>query len=403
MMRVTNRLGALLALTAVLMVAYPGGAAAQLREDERPPKTAMERENEARILLDQAIRLEDRGELTPARLIYRDIIERYDGTVAAAQALERIANIEGRPDWGPGLPPVERDPGRRAPAPSTDMRKPSPGLSGLDQSGRTSVIVHSTVLATWLGLAIPIAAEADESTPYGIGMLLGAPAGLFTSLYATRDRKVTATQADVFSQASRMGAWHGLALGLIYDWDGEDVALATAIGGVAGAAFGTSLIVPGKNRESAASLSALAGTYGIWLGLVGSQVFGGESGGEEDNVATAMLAGGDLALAAAMLSSKKVSLSRSRGTLIAVSGAVGAAVGGATDLIFQIDDRSDAWALVGVGTIGGLITGTALTADYDRKRAFDDRVALSLPFEPVLRRDLAGGVMRGMKVFAARF
>ena len=111
----------------------------------------------------------------------------------------------------------------------------------------------TAVMSTWVALAIPISADAQGSAGYGLALLLGPPTGLVTSIYATRGRQVTAPQADVYVLSGNMGFWHGLAIGLIEDLEGREVAGATALGGLLGAGTGALLISPGRTRETAAS------------------------------------------------------------------------------------------------------------------------------------------------------
>jgi hypothetical protein len=351
----------------------------QLTEDERAiPPAALSSEQAAVVLLETAERFEERGELMAARLLYREILERYGETVQATRARDRLAGIEGRPDFGTGLPPVSGQaegstetvtPPPLPPESSTTFERSRSG--GLDQSGRVSVIVYSTVMAAWVALAVPIYAEAEGSPAYGLALLLGAPAGLVTSVYATRDRQVTAAQSDIYVLAGNMGLWHGLALGLIQDWEGHEVAGATALGGLFGTAAGALIVSPGKTRETAAALSSLAAPYGIWYGLMLSGMLRKDSSLDDDATLGAMLIGGDAALAGAVLSMKYVDLSRERARLIGLAGGAGALLGGAIDLLFKIEGR-EAWTMVAAGTTGGLFAGVALTSDYDTKRHFND-------------------------------
>lgn len=361
---------------------------AQLTEEERALQTSLPPEQAAQLLLEVGHRFEELGELTAARLLYREISERYGETIAASRGMERLAAIEGRPDYGTSLPPITRQPSGGAPPPPSGT---PPGgstprtTSGLDQSGRLSIIVYSTVLATYAALAVPIYTEADETMPYGLALLIGAPVGLATSIYATRDRQVTGPQADIFVLASNLGLWHGLALGVIYDWQGHEIAGSAALGGLLGAGAGALIISPGRTRETAAAYSSLVIPYGIWFGLVASQIieddddnFDVDGEGDDTTIGT-MLIAGDAALVGTLLTLKQVELSRSRARLIGVSGAVGAMIGGAVDLLFGIDDQREAWITIGIGSVGGLVAGVALTADYDNRRGFSDPARAALP------------------------
>jgi hypothetical protein len=365
----------------------------QLTDEERAiPPEVLSPDQAARVLMEVAERFEGQGELAAARLLYREVVERYADTVHAARAQERLDALEVRPGSGTDLPPIPPDT-----APPTGSETVTPPVvppssipaagsttfensSGLDQSGRLSVIAYSTLLSTWVALAVPIYAEAEGSEEYGLALLVGAPAGLVASVYATRDRQVTAQQADIYVLAGNMGIWHGLALGLVNDWEGHETAGATALGGLLGAATGAVLIAPGRTRETSAALTSLAAPYGIWYGFLLAEMLDDDTVDEDDPVPVdddddstigAMLLGGDAALIGSVLVMKNITLSRDRARLIGVAGAAGGLFGGAIDLLLKVEGNT-AWALVAAGTTGGLVAGVALTADYDVNRGFSD-------------------------------
>lgn len=372
---------------------------AQLTQEERalpPPATAavgVPPEMEARILLELARRLRDQGEIAAARVVLRDIVDRFEQSLAAAEALDELNRL-------PAPPPATAPPPGSTPRTPPAARTPGSGEAGaLDQSGRIPVIVYSTLLASYLGLAIPIASDAEGSTPYGLGIMLGAPTGLVSSIYLTRNRKITSTQADLFTLAGNWGLFHGLALGIISDGESNEVAGSAALGGLLGVSAGAMLIAPGRNRESTVALTSLATTTGAWLGLVGSQLTSGEYGPDDNAAFTGMLLGGDAALMAAVLTGPHVQLSRSRARLLGLGATVGALTGLAFDLTFSVDGRKESWSLLGVGTLAGLIGAVALTSDFDTKRGFSEPGHATW-LSPDLR-PLRGGV--GLALLNARF
>lgn len=370
---------------------------AQLSREEQslPSSGEMTPEQAARTLLDVAASLEQRGELAAARLLLREIVERYDGTVAAAEALERLSALEGRPDFVPGeMPPAEPparpdslapggawSTGRAVSAPPVALPAAgaAPGSAAaaawdgrLDQSGRIPVIAYSTLMCGWAALSIPIYADAEGGAGYGLALLLGPPAGLVTSMYLTRDRQVTAAQSDVVVMAGNLGIWHALALGGIHEWEGTDVAGAAGLGGLLGTGVGALLVAPGRTRETSAALAGLAVPVGSWLGLVGAELFGGGDGASGDARLGSMLVTGDVALAGSILVAPRLSLSRGRAGLIGMGGALGALTGAAMSLIFDVSGDRSGWSLMGAGTLGGLAGALALTADYDAEHGFSD-------------------------------
>lgn len=369
------------AVVAVLMfqLVAPTLAAAQLTREEQAvpavvvPAQQMTPDDEARVLLELAGRLRAADEIAATRLVLRDLVERFDGTVTAAEALEMLRKLP--PDPAPAQPPpAGGGPTTGGPA----MPRPAAGVpasrmsGGLDQSGRVPIIVYSTLLSAYVALSIPIVADAQGSPPYGLALLAGAPVGLLSSIYLTRNRMVTSTQADLFTLAGNWGLFHGLAFGIIADGQGRDVAGSAALGGLLGAGMGAMLAAPGHNRESTVALAGLGTTYGAWLGLVGAQLITSGSGPSDNRVFAGMLAGGDVCLVTSVLVGPGVTLSRSRSRMIGVGGTAGALIGLGFNLLFNVDDRRAAWGMVGAGTLAGLAGGVALTSDFDSNRGFSD-------------------------------
>lgn len=410
-MRRMGRIVSLALLVALaLQTAAPGLAAAQLTREEQAvppvvvPAQQMTPDDEARVLLELAGRLRDAGEIAAARLVLRDIVARYDGTVSAAQALETLRGLPAEPPPGSPAPAGGGSAGgANAPGGGTPRAPGVPASrmgGGLDQSGRVPVIVYSTLMSAWVALSIPIVADAQGSPPYGLALLAGAPVGLLSSIYLTRHRTVTATQADLFTLAGNWGLFHGLAFGVISDGEGKDVAGSAALGGLLGVGLGAMLAAPGHNRESTVALSSLGTTYGAWLGLVGAELItSGDSGPSDNRVFAGMLTGGDACLVSAVLVGPHVTLSRSRSRLIGVGGTAGALVGLGFNLLFDVKSRRAEWGMLGAGTLAGLAGGVALTSDYDTDRGFSDpgRAQLLPPGLVPWR----GGV--GVELLSARF
>lgn len=387
------------ALLSLLFLSAPLTALAQLTQEERalpPPATAAQGVtpgDEARILLELARLFRDRGEIMAARAVLRHVVERYDGTLPAAEALDELRRLPEEAPPASGTSPAT------PPAPPRGARPAAAPGSPVDQSGRVPVIVYSTLMAAYFGVSIPIASDAEGSTPYGLGIMLGAPTGLLASIYLTRNRKITSTQADLFTLAGNWGTFHGLALGIISDGEANEVAGTAALGGLLGVGAGAVLIAPGRNRESTVALASLATTTGAWLGLVGSELTGGDDGPDADAAFTGMLLGGDAALLAAVLAGPHVQLSRSRARLLGLGATVGALTGLAFDLTFDVEAREGAWIMMGAGTLAGLAGALALTSDYDTKRGFSEPVGARL-LAPDLH-PIRGGV--GLSLLNARF
>ena len=102
----------------------------------------------AGVLVGVAIRLQNEGRIDQAMTLLRVVRDRYPDTPAAADAIRLLAE------------------GRRA---------------DNDQSGRTELLVFGTTYGVALGIGIPIALKADDPESYGLGLLVGAPAGFLAA------------------------------------------------------------------------------------------------------------------------------------------------------------------------------------------------------------------------------
>ena len=88
------------------------------------------------------------------------------------------------------------------------------------QSGRTALTVWSTIYGTWLGVAIPAALGADDPSPYGAGLLIGAPLGFFASRAYATGTSMSSGQAGIIIFGSWWGTYQGLGWYQVANSDG---------------------------------------------------------------------------------------------------------------------------------------------------------------------------------------
>lgn len=306
----------------------------------------------AAILLDAADRLsrEGRGDASSALLAY--VRAHFASTPAGMEAARRLAAL---------------------PAPARARAL----------SGRTELIVWGTTYGIALGVAIPAAAKANSSGAYGLGLLLGAPAGFAAARAYANASNVTDGEARAITFGGTWGAWQGYGmarvLGLLdrkvepycpdappgtcppYEETSSQGGLTAAIVGSlagvgAGAVVGNNLrITPGQ-----AATVSLAALWGTWYGGATAGVL--EVDGEK-NVIAMLLAGGDAALAGAALAAPRWRLSRERARLISIVGLAGVLVGAGVDLLLQVDNAQAGFGIPLItGTIG-LGVGAAMTGN----------------------------------------
>jgi hypothetical protein len=299
----------------------------------------------ASVLLEAARGFEAEGRWDVAEALYRLIAERYGTTAAATEARARLA------------------------APPRDV---------VDGSGSVELRVWMTLYGAWLGVAVPGAFGADSSEPYGVGLLVGGPAGFLGGRALARSLDLTEGQARAITFGGTWGTWQGLGwqevldLGvaqdcsfgpdLCYDAEGtsEEVFAAMIVGGLTGIAAGTLL---SRRDVTAGTGSAVnfASLWGTWFGVAGGTLLDLE----DDGLLAATLVGGNVALVSAALLAPRWNVSRGRARLVSIAGVLGGLAGAGVDLLAKPDGDH---ALIGIplaGSILGLGIGIAATRGRD--------------------------------------
>ena len=336
-----------------------------------PPVAAQAtREDSAGVVLDAARTLERDGRGEAARELLRLIGRKYAGTDAASQAARMLDRM--------------------------------PRLESLG-TGRTGFVLFNTLYGAFLGVAVPAAAGADGSGPYGAGLLIGAPIGFFGSRTFAREFIRSSGQAGIASFATVWGTWQGLGWQQVLGIGDQEVCAefgcytdasdtapwgAMVAGGLAGLGVGYALAATRPIANGTASLINHSGFWGSWFGLA----LGRAAGLDDDDLLASTLVGGDLLLAAMVPASRAWRPTPSRVRLVTASGLAGALVGFGIDLLGNVDDGGTALGIPAATSALGLIAGIALTAhrpDLDEGEGaglaaalieVDDGVRVQVPF-----------------------
>ncbi len=308
----------------------------------RPAAAQVAPADSAAVLLGVASELEGRGESDVAEALYRHIADRFPETPAAATARARL-----------DAAPAQR------------------GQAG----GETELKVWSALYGIWLGVAVPMALDAEDSESYGLGLLVGGPAGLLAGRALASSRPMSLGQARAITWGGTWGALQGMGWANALDLGGgerltagdmviheEQSARAIVASMIAGSAVGIAGGALAARREitPGTSTSAMLGSlWGSWFGLAASVLMDMD----ENTAWTTVALTGNAGLAGGALAGSQWPLSRSRARLISVGGLMGGVGGLGMVLIGQPDDDNTQIGIPLAGSIVGLLLGAALTED----------------------------------------
>lgn len=293
----------------------------------------------------------------------------------------------------------------------------------LDSSGRTELVVWSTLYGLWLGVAVPGMFGADSPEPFGLGLLVGGPLGLWLSLASTKDRPISDGTASAISFGGTWGTWQGLGwaevlassevcpdIGGCYDEDpsGQTVVGYMVGGGLLGLAAATGLARRRDITPGTATTVSLAAMWGTWYGYTASVLAGFDDG--HGGITSALL-GGDLGLLVGAGIAQHSHPTRNRARIVSIAGVAGALAGLGLDLLVQPNDGKAAIAIPAATSALGLLAGSLRKSAGDTDpsereirnggREWD----LGGPVLPTFRKDDGGRVHPALAVtlLSARF
>jgi hypothetical protein len=314
-----------------------------------------------------ATQLQAEGRLGLARTLLELVRERYPNTPAAAEAARLLGLMQQATE---------------------------------DESGRTELMVFGTTYGAALGIALPVAFQTEEAEAFGLGLIVGAPAGFLASRAYARSRSLSEGQASAIISGTLWGAWQSFGWMHVLDIGADEecfqglpgegefcsesgpeahTVVSMMIGGsLIGMGVGTRLSQKNITNGTAATVNfgALWGSwFGTALGILADKT--------DDDLMTLALVGGNAGLVGGALGNSSWRLSESRARLISIAGVGGGLAGLGLLLIASPDDVGNEAVLVPLlGSIGGLALGAYWTRNLDRDAMLDlktGRLGMQLP------------------------
>ena len=159
---------------------------------------------------------------------------------------------------------------------SARLRETAPEAA-LDQSGRTKLLVWTTVLSLlYYGPAVPVTLGVDDPQE-AVGLyMLSAGTGFFAPFLATKRIPVTEAGAVLGTYGATRGIIHGALATYLFDSDPEDGGFAGAslIGGVAEGIAGFAAANADRMTAGTAELVGIGSDVGLGLGLGAAHLAG---------------------------------------------------------------------------------------------------------------------------------
>ncbi|MGD2135131.1 MAG: hypothetical protein PVF27_03180 [Gemmatimonadales bacterium] len=326
-------------LVAAFVLSASPAATSHAAAQDTPADTAM-------VLVQVAQSLETAGERELAEELYRLVLERYPDTAAADLAAGRLDAL---------------------------------GNVRRQGNGRVRFVVYNTLFGTWLGLAIPLAAGAEEAPAFGAGLLAGGGLGFLASNAYSGSRPMTTGQAGAYTFATGWATWQAIGWREVFDIGGgeecytdewgtycydttpdEAPVTAAVVGGLAGVAGGLWLsTLPIQAGDM--TLVDHSASWGTYYGAVLYILTHEDGDGDDDALWTHLLLGGDILAAAAIPAARAWQPTEGQVRLTSIAGVAGGIAGLGVDLLLEVDDDDTAILIPTIGATAGLIAGAAMT------------------------------------------
>ena len=237
---------------------------------------------------------------------------------------------------------------------------------------RAGLVVFGTLFGTWSGIGTAIILDPDEGMLGCAGCVAGPIGGMQASLRLTRDTRLGDGQASLINFGGAWGIWQATGAAMVADADEKGVIAASIGGGVLGFALSSAIVRGRYITPGDATMINFGGLWGTWFALCGAMIADLE---DDDDILVSSMIGGDVALITMAVLSPRLNMSRARARLINISGIVGTLYGFGTSVLFEIDEGSNIWSAMCIGSVLGLAAGTFFTRNYDSEKGyFSERV-----------------------------
>ncbi len=241
-----------------------------------------------------------------------------------------------------------------------------------DRSGRVGLMVFGGIYGTWLGVAVPVGAGADDATPIGLGVIMGGPLGVLAADRFAAGHEVGRGRAGAVSLGGTFATWQGLGWSGVADLRGRDAVLVGAGSGLAGIAAAVAVTAHAEVGEGQAGLLHSAADWGAWFGLAGARI--GRASG--DGTLASMLLASGAGLAAGTVWSLGHDIEPARVLLISLAGVLGTAAGIGLDLVVRTDNEAEGFAIPAATGALGLAVGAYRTSGRPRPGPADSGALL---------------------------
>lgn len=298
------------------------------------------RQLEASLIYESACQLKDEEQYDKAIRRFDRIILEYAETEYARLAVDRKSEVQSL------------------------KSQPEP----INWVNRAGLVVFGTLFGTWSGMGTAIILDFDSPEMYGCaGCVAGPVGGMQASLRLTRDTRLSDGQASLINFGGAWGIWQATGAAMVAD-AGEKGTIAASIGGGAlGFALSTAIVRGRYITPGDATMINFGGLWGVWLALCGAMIADLE---DEDDILVSSMIGGDVGLITMAVLSPRLNTSRARARLINISGIVGTLYGFGTSVLFEINEGSNIWSAMCIGSVLGLAAGTFFTRNYDSEKGY---------------------------------
>ncbi|MDZ7344334.1 MAG: hypothetical protein ONA90_07445, partial [candidate division KSB1 bacterium] len=216
---------------------------------------------------------------------------------------------------------------------------------------------------------------------------------------ATEHAALSEGRASLINFGGWFGTWQGIAwsnaLGVD---DSEGIVTGAVIGGLTGMTAAILLTTKKEIRPGYATTVNFGGLWGSWFALCAAMIADVQ---KNETVWGIVGAGGVAGVATTAIAAQNTRMSRGRARLINIAGVVGTVFGLGIAVLAEVDDDQALFAIMGAGSVAGLLAGRSATKNYDHGLHIDDDQRfglLGMPYGQVIKETKWTPPVRMVKV-----